>query len=432
MRARNHDTSRRAARGAGGAALLVVALAGCGAGTVLAPPSDAASDAPANTPDTLDATTALDATKAADAPDLPATPDGADPTAADACMTAPPPRSERLVIGLADSNANLFTNAGLDRFFTASDGSGHRRVAHVYAWWDVALRPPDDPRRVALQTWLDRAACHGVEALVAFTPVPGAALPVPAEYDRAFVAFRAAWPTVQAFTAWNEPNGPASWPDSARTAADVYLRARSHCRPEEGCVVAAGDMAATVAGNTAQFAMASGPDAPCGTAACSWLDRYKFSLDADGANYGLPHHRPEVWAVHTWADAFDYQRNGEHCGGAARCVTRAFLASLEGSWRRAEVWMTETGAVYEGPDDAARARTQDCAGRFLQRLFAIDPRITRWYYYSFAGVGATGDSGACPFVSLDRGACTTSSGRATRAIFDTLRDRQTAALPGCP
>jgi hypothetical protein len=94
---------------------------------------------------------------------------------------------------------------------------------------------------------------------------------------------------------------------------------------------------------------------------------------------------------------------GEHCGGAARCVTRAFLASLEGSWRRAEVWMTETGAVYEGPDDAARARTQDCAGRFLQRLFAIDPRITRWYYYSFAGVGATGDSGACPFVSLDRG-----------------------------
>jgi hypothetical protein len=162
-------------------------------------------------------------------------------------------------------------------------------------------------------------------------------------------------------------------------------------------------MAATVAGNTAQFAMASGPDAPCGTAACSWLDRYKFSLDADGANYGLPHHRPEVWAVHTWADAFDYQRNGEHCGGAARCVTRAFLASLEGSWRRAEVWMTETGAVYEGPDDAARARTQDCAGRFLQRLFAIDPRITRWYYHSFAGVGATGDSGACPFVSLDRG-----------------------------
>ncbi|MDB4927699.1 MAG: hypothetical protein JWM10_183 [Myxococcaceae bacterium] len=450
-------------------ALLALALGACGEGAIVsrdadAPTEDAAArdgsvgeiDAPAQLDDrpTLDVAPTTDTAPSTDA--TPTTDVGvvapptdlgiiAPPTDVgtttppprdagtpppDPCPVAPTPVAERLMIGLADSNQNMFDNPGFDRFFVSAGGVQHRRLAHYYAHWNVALLAPTDPDRVKLQTWLDRAACHGVEPMVAFTP--NGPLPVPAQYDNAFARFRATWPQVQAFTAWNEPNGPDSWPDSARTAADIYLRALTRCRPGSGCVVAAGDMAATVPGRTRDFAMDVGPDRPCGRAACSWLDRYKFSIDEDGATYGFPHHRPAYWAVHNWADAFHYERNGNHCNdNPATCVTAAFSASLQGSWARTEIWMTEVGGVLEGAGD--QLLRQQCTARFFYRLFTDgDPRVRRWYYYSFAGVGATGDSGACPFAPLSSGRCFADSGASTRPVFDALRNRSGANLPGCP
>ena len=380
-------TTRTPRRGAPPSWLMALALAGCGqtsrtAVTVEPPPADAGWDAgldldvpkadrdalstiedvpawvddapgeddlgapPADAPAPADAGTRTDVGGVA--PGDVGTPPR-DAGAPDPCPVAPTPVAERLMIGLADSNENMFTNAGFDRFFVSAAGVQHRRLAHYYAHWNVALLAPTDPDRVKLQTWLDRAACHGVEPMVTFTP--SGPLPVPAQYDVAFGRFRATWPQVQAFTAWNEPNGPDSWPDSARTAADIYLRALTRCRPGSGCIVAAGDMAATVPGRVTEFAMAAGPDRPCDRASCSWLDRYKASIDADSATYGFPHHRPAYWAVHNWADAFNYERNASHCSTAAGCVTAAFYASLQGSWARTEIWMTEVGGVLEGAGD---------------------------------------------------------------------------------
>src|SRR5688500_13635552 len=95
------------------------------------------------------------------------------------------------------------------------------RSARIVAAWDAALTPSPE-----LDEWLRTARGLGLDAYVTFGPPRGedcrpgpCALPSPAELRTAFTAFRARWPWVTAFGAWNEGNHPAQPTAAAPSAA---------------------------------------------------------------------------------------------------------------------------------------------------------------------------------------------------------------------
>lgn len=332
------------------------------------------------------------------------------------------------VVGIADSSAVMFDNAGFDAFFTRTNGQPNARAAQTYVRWDIATCSACDPERAELQAWLDGAAAHHVEAMVTFRSPPDHTYPTAGQFEAEFQQFRQRWPAVKTFTAWNEPNGLLA--RTARTAADYYLAARRNCAPGDGCRVAAGNMLLEMPERPLSEVATADPANPCASASCSWLDRYKASIELDSAEYGLPHHRPEVWAVHNWGDAHEYQEASDHCGRSTTCFLRAFLHSLGGSWSSTEVWVTELGAEAAGPHLRSSPFTQACGGAFFLRLVGVDPRIKRLYYYNFEG--GSSDNGLCPWATHDSGACFDSSGHSARPIFDVLRDRRQSYSANCP
>lgn len=297
-------------------------------------------------------------------------------------------------------NLGVFGNPRYEDIWTRSDGRANARICHAYPRYDIAEAPGVDASRDAarahFQQWHDLAVAHGCEISVALKSVnqhhaTGSPKIVPTgeQYERGFRAFRAAWPDVHVFSTWNEPNNDegAETSLSPETAAEFYLRARRNCTPAEHCAVAAGDLASwhDWMGGVALQCGSTNPDQLCADG--SYLDQFKFHIDRLSERYGLgAHFRPEYFGFHPWHDAFAYTEHGSHCGSAHDCMTRALLASLGGSWRRAHLWATEVAVENRGVAGRAPDFGQACAGAFVMRLFAISPRITRLYYFDTGGL----------------------------------------------
>jgi len=212
------------------------------------------------------------------------------------------------------------------------------RSARVVAAWDAALAPS-----LELDAWLRTARSHGVDAYVTFGPPRGqdcqpgpCALPGAAALRAAFVAFRARWPWVTAFGAWNEVNHPAQPTANAPSAAARLYEVLADVCP--GCRIAAAELLDI-------------------DNMLPWLRRFRGALTRE----------PALWGLHNYGDVTRERTE----------MTEALLAAVPG-----EVWVTETGGIVRTdrwPYDEERARLS--VKRALALADAHADRIGRVFIY---------------------------------------------------
>ncbi|HEY6887732.1 MAG TPA: glycosyl hydrolase, partial [Solirubrobacter sp.] len=241
------------------------------------------------------------------------------------------PAHAALTIGIADQNLRpadpLFAWTGI-------------RTVRLIVPWDAGLRPTPE-----LDARLDEARDAGLDMLVAFEHRRGedcrtgpCALPTPDQLREAFVAFRARWPWVTAFGAWNEGNHP-SQPTAARPAAAAALyQALATTCPD--CRIAAADVV-DIAGMA------------------TWVRAFLAALPE----------APRLWGLHNYSDVMSGQAT----------MTETMLRLVPG-----DVWITETGGIVRWgrwPYDEERA------AEGVARAFAIadahPDRISRLYLYQW-------------------------------------------------
>jgi len=340
----------------------------------------------------------------------------------------------KMNVGWTVGFASTFENPAFDDMWTSTKGEAHSRICHAYPAWDVASQDPGTKGNGQRESWqaiYDRAtaANEHCELLVTFKMHDNQIPRSVDAYEKAFLAFRKAWPKVRRFTAWNEANnnhGAGNGLDDGKTilgperAAEHYLAIRKHCAPKDNCIVAAGDILAWTNMAALKEECPGKPEDGCADG--SFLDQYKNAIVTKAERFGLPKSfRPEYWALHPWFDSFNYTQHKAHCQSADDCATRAMLRSLDGSWKNSRVWITEIGVNHEGPKGFTDEKAQACGAAFVLRLFAISDRITKVYYSHFCGAGANGDSAlvdACKMPARERQA------------FTVLRNRE-ANVPGC-
>jgi hypothetical protein len=323
-----------------------------------------------------------------------------------------------LKIGFAGMNLHQFANPAASEIYssTASPPTEHVRTCHGYAPWEIAhdsYRAAEPAMAAFFDGWYEHTTAPGPDhcdqLLVSFKAWRRANGYVgaderypqdPARSDElkdAFLAFRQRYPAVTLFTAWNEPNNRSDseaglWPVDA---AKYYLALRSVCHPSQGCLVATGDILGWTGAGDFQMRCSGNPDDGCADG--SYLDQFKYHLRHWSDHFGLgADFHPEFVAYHPWWDSFQYTRHGMHCDSVETCATRAILNNLGGKWSHALLWATEVGADQKarypvGPEDD---ELQACAVSFLQRVFALSPRITRFYYFDFCGL-TRGQKSAC-------------------------------------
>jgi hypothetical protein len=238
-------------------------------------------------------------------------------------------------LGIGEQQTRMF---GDPRFQAL--GLEHVRVVTAY---DVVCHP--GPEQYYLASWLAAAQRAGARPLVAFSfsPRPGQRWKLPSyrTYLRCFQAFRARYPHVQDFNAWNEPNH-SSQPTfrHPRKAAGFYNAIRRAC---PSCTVAAGDVLDW-------------------SHLTRWLEKYRAHLRG----------HPRLWSMHNYVDV-------NRPRGWARSGTRRVLHLTRG-----RLWITETGGVvrsrrYSGYDEERAANA-------TRRMFAFarrSPRIRRLYAYQW-------------------------------------------------
>jgi hypothetical protein len=241
-------------------------------------------------------------------------------------------------IGIGEQKAGMFSDARFQRL-------GLRDVRYI-APWD-ALRDP--VQREKLDAWMAAARASGSRILLGFqhslrSRRLARTLPTASQFEREFRRFRARYPDVRDWLAWNEANHPVSLTaGNPRRAAQFFDAVAWNC---EGCRIVAGDVL-DVSGMTA------------------WVQafqRYAF-------------HRPRIWGLHNYGDANRFGTAG----------TMALLRATRG-----KVWFTETGGLvlrreYAGtavkrefrysPRHAARATAH------VLRLACLSRRIRRVYLY---------------------------------------------------
>jgi len=240
-------------------------------------------------------------------------------------------------VGLADQQASALVDPQL--------GALGLRSARVVAPWDAALG-----ESAALDNWLRTAQGLGLEAFVSFgrrkdedCRTGPCRLPSANEYRAAFLAFRARWPWVTTFGAWNEANHPGQPTANAPTAtAGLYETVVAAC-PE--CRIVA-------------------PEVLDIDSMLGWLRRFRAALRTE----------PPLWGLHNYGDV-TYGR---------ATSTEALLAAVPG-----KVWVTETGGIVQAdrwPYDEGRARLgvlralalADAHPDQIERVFMYQWRAAWW------------------------------------------------------
>ncbi|MGH2848862.1 MAG: hypothetical protein ACRDL0_23160, partial [Thermoleophilaceae bacterium] len=238
-------------------------------------------------------------------------------------------------LGIGEQQAHMFSDP---RF--AALGLEHVRVVAPY---DVVCHP--GRHRYYLDVWLAAAERAGARPLVSFSfswrRGQRWKLPSYRKFLRCFRAFRARYPHVRDFNAWNEPNH-SSQPTfrHPKRAAGFYNAVRRACRR---CRVPAGDLL--------DWAYLG-----------SWLERYRPHLRG----------RPRLWSMHNYLDVNNprpWRRSG----------TRKLLRRIRG-----RLWITETGGTvhsrrFRGHDERRAARAMRRVFDFARR----SRRIRRVYAFQW-------------------------------------------------
>jgi hypothetical protein len=256
-------------------------------------------------------------------------------TAGGEAASAPEPRPWHFELGVGEQQAHFFSDP---RF--AALGIEHVRVVTPY---DVACDP--GKHRYYLDVYLAEAARVGARPLVAFSYSWRKRLrwkvPTYRRFLRCFRAFRARYPQVRDFNAWNEANH-SSQPTfrHPRKAAGYYNAIRRNC---PRCTLAAGDLLDWR--NLER-----------------WLERYRPHLRG----------RPRLWSIHNYGDVNRERRWRQT--GTFKLLRRT----------RGRLWMTETGGLVHTRHYWPRNERR--AARATRRMFVLARRwrrVTRVYAYQW-------------------------------------------------
>jgi hypothetical protein len=249
---------------------------------------------------------------------------------------AAPAAAHTPVVGIGDQHPQMFSDPAF-----RSLGVKHSRYLISWDWYKRPL--------TVAQTdlWMGAAKRTGVKPLIAFTrnwrPSGQFRLPPMKEYRKSFRVFRARYPEVRDFSAWNEANHTAQPTANKPAAAARYYKAmRKACR---GCRIIAADVL----------------DTPH---MVEWVKRFK--RHAPGAR---------LWGLHNYKDAND-----------RRGTTRVLLRAVRG-----KIWLTETGGIlrlkpHPGSSGDGRRSTPAKQARAVTRAYRLaraDRRVQRVYFYEW-------------------------------------------------
>jgi hypothetical protein len=250
-----------------------------------------------------------------------------------------------LTVGIADNKADMFADP---RF--GLTGVSHARVTVA---WDALS---SEWQTEELDAWMNAAHTAHVDPLVSFghSRIDRRHLPTPERFLFEFRRFRARYPWVNEYAAWNEANhcGEPTCHRPALVAA-FYRAMRRECR---SCRILAAEVL----------------DMPN---MVSWVRAFRRHA----------HEEPRYWGLHNYIDANRARTTG----------TRRMLRAVKG-----QVWFTETGGIVarrnrhkvtfpESADHTAKAT------RFLfRKLVPLSRRVTRVYIYHWNtdAPGTTWDS----------------------------------------
>jgi hypothetical protein len=245
------------------------------------------------------------------------------------------PAAARPAVGIGEQSPAMFSDARWRAL--------HSPHVRLVVSWDVLLVPAE-LREV--DAYL--AAAHRARARVlvtfAHSRVEGHEdeLPSRATWRRLFRKFRARYPRVRDFQAWNEANhGTQPTSRAPRRAAQLYDVMRSACRR---CTISAPAVL----------------DAPN---MITWIRAFKRAA----------RHPVRIWSLHNYLDANRGRLSG----------TRKFLRNTRGT-----VWFTETGGIANRWVNGRRTRAYTVrhaakAVRQVFKLARLSPRVRRVYFYNW-------------------------------------------------
>ena len=258
----------------------------------------------------------------------------------------------KVKVGIADQKASVFED---QRLRGLNLGYARRSVA-----WDV-LRFPGPA--ADLDAWIAGARSMGAEVLVTFARSSGnkgRKPPTPTAYLKAFRGFRARYPAVKAYAAWNEANhcgtGTCKKPE---LVAKYFNAIRRNC---SGCKVVAADLL----------------DQPN---MVSWARRFRRA-----ARY-----EPKYWGLHGYIDANRFQTTR----------TSRLLHAVKG-----EVWLTEVGGLVARRNGSTiklrqgKAHAASATRYIFDRLARLSRRVTRIYLYHWRS-SERDDSWDSAFIGAD-------------------------------
>jgi hypothetical protein len=239
-------------------------------------------------------------------------------------------------VGIGDQNPHMFLDPAFQKL-----GVKHSRLALAWDWYR-------DPWTVTqTDAWVGAAQAAGVKPLIAFSRNWRAGgeryLPSLRLYRKSFRAFRARYPHVTEFSAWNEANHTTQpTARKPRAAARYYNAMRRDCR---GCTIVAADVLDS-------------------RDMVAWVKRFKRYAPT-----------ARLWGLHNYKDAND-----------GKGTTKQLLKAVRG-----QVWLTETGGILRlKPHASSRgngrrsSKAQQAAA--VKRVYKIarqNRRITRIYFYEW-------------------------------------------------
>jgi len=268
-----------------------------------------------------------------------------------------------LIAGIGDQNASTFTDANYKKLKV-------KRTRLIVAW--DAVNKTDG--RGFLDNYLAAAKKAKLKVLVAFNPSNGShcpakpcSIPSKSAYTKAFKAFRKRYSFVKEFNFWNEtnsatqPTGPTKASVLKKTAA-LYLAAKKVCGGK--CRVSGPDLLDQGVGDKRKSVRSRNQKRMK-----KWVAM--FLKYAGRRNY------PTLWGIHNYGDT-----------NYGRSTGTAFM--LKSIAKKGEVWVTETGGIYEfktqsgtvvfTPSASRQAKAETNAYKVAKKFGS---RIKRLYYYQW-------------------------------------------------
>src|SRR3954451_21368454 len=245
--------------------------------------------------------------------------------------------ARRPLVGIGDQHVQMFSDPRFTKL--------HVELTRLALAWDWYRDPG---YTASVDQWVQAAQRAGVRPLIAFNrnwrPSGARHLPSRRAYLKSFRLFRARYPQITDFSAWNEANH-TSQPthNHIKAAARYYQALRGACRR---CKIVAADVL-------------DGNDMP------RWIAKFK-------------HYAPNarLWGLHGYKDA----NNG------TTYHLRRFLQQVKG-----RIWLTETGGIkrlkpHPGSKGSGRKQTRRGQAKAIRRVYKLarmSSRVQRIYFYQW-------------------------------------------------